>query len=210
MRFGNRVLLAFGLILSGCATSSSDLKLSEVPKDHGVIAGHIDVYNGEEKLDLSATFKKCFATFSDSKGDRQAYVKLDETGWVFAEVPQGSIYLSGILCLPGYMKSHLELETRQLEFAVAPDREMTYFGDVVFHFNYHGVSVLGMFGLVGAATQVATESGSPDAVQIKIEDKFDAASREYGQRFPSDSNSPRLFDATVQMNAPRPSPASAD
>jgi hypothetical protein len=42
--------LAILALLPACATSSSDLKPNEVPKDHRVIFGHVDVYNGDDKF----------------------------------------------------------------------------------------------------------------------------------------------------------------
>lgn len=57
------------LVISGCAHSSSDVKLSEVASGEGVLFGHVAAYKNESQLGTGWT-TQCFLTFSDEKKTR--------------------------------------------------------------------------------------------------------------------------------------------
>jgi hypothetical protein len=62
------------------------LKLDEVRDGRGVIFGHVDIYNGDDKLDGDSLYTRCVIFFSSENGDQAAKVQTDGTGWI-SEVP---------------------------------------------------------------------------------------------------------------------------
>jgi hypothetical protein len=189
---------------SGCSTGASDLRLSDVPKDNGVFMGHIDFYNGTEKIDGSSSLSRCYVRFENEKGDTLIRISTDESSWIFASAPIGRVYLSYVECNVGFLKGHPELETRELSFPVVASNP-TYFGHMSIYFKYHGFQVLGMFGAIGGAIDYATSS--KEANEMKIENKVDQAKLEYEKRYGGTDTSVKIIEAVIEKPVPKPSPA---
>lgn len=182
----NHLLIPAALfVVSGCAHSSSDVKLSEVENGQGVLFGHVDLYKNEKQLGTGWT-TPCFLSFSDEKEDTLVKVKVDETGWILASVPVGKVYLSEIYCKSGYLQSDFTMKPHGLSFSIPSEKSATYFGTLTVRFNYYRPSVL--------SGKVPT--------QIKIENQFDAAQQEFQKRFGADAGSFKLIDATIARDQP--------
>jgi hypothetical protein len=196
------ILIFSPLASTGCSTGASDLKLQDVPKDNGVFFGHVDFYNGQDKIDGSSVYKRCFISFENERGDTVAKISTDESSWIFASVPTGRIYLAEVLCNAGFLKTHPQMSTKELYFPVVASNP-TYFGHLTIYFDYHGTNAGAMFGLVGAVVEAASESGSKDTLQIKVENKLGEAKLEYEKRYHSETGPANIVEAVIVQPTPK-------
>ena len=83
-------LLALALLgttagaLIGCAGSAVNLRPDNIPKGHGAVFGHVELFYGEKNITSGA-----HVTFMDASNETKAEVAVDDTGWVFTTVEQG-------------------------------------------------------------------------------------------------------------------------
>jgi len=174
----------------GCATSASNLKLSEVPKGEVPLVGHIDIY-----IDDEVRTGRCYVTLSDEEGSRKAYISLDKTGWIFAHVKPGAVILSGANCTEGTIFMHPVLYTaKELQFCLPDSSNVSYFGHVTLRLaDKNPLPGLALFGLAGAATQAAIGAGHDDASKpFLVENRMPEALQEYRQRLGSEAEKTSL------------------
>jgi hypothetical protein len=131
--FQHGLLLCFvvGFFGSGCTTGAGNIKLEEMDEGDGVFFGHLDVYNGKEKIDNSGIYHRCYIGFENENKESVASIRMDESGWLFSSAKAGKIYLVNVICADGMLGTQVGMKTptRELFFSVSP-KTPTYFGNL--------------------------------------------------------------------------------
>ena len=181
------------LVCFGCATSASNLKLSEVPKDEVPFMGHIDVY-----VDGVVRTEHCYVEFTDEKESRKAYVSLDKTGWIFTHAKPGPTFISYALCNEGTVFKHaVEFRSRRVQFLPSNASQIAYFGHVTLKLA-DTLPGLAFLGAIGAVTKAAIESGHEDKLSsFVVESRMPEAQQEYQERFGEDASKAKLIEVRI-------------
>jgi hypothetical protein len=140
-------LLASWGVVAGCATTSSDFRLSAVGSDDAAIAGRILItYNGEPFNE------NCWATFGTSQ------LKLSLDGVVLFSAPKGWVSLGALQCKDGSIQ---HFRVRGAHFYARGNGWVNDFGDVqIIWVNDGGFKSSTMFGVVGAIVDESSDDGS--------------------------------------------------
>lgn len=118
-------ILCAGLTVAGCGrVSSTNLRPNALPPGHGAVFGRVQVFKGTKEVTGS-----CSVSFTDENNQEKGARSLDDSGWVFTSLPEGTTYLSFVQCA---VWNGLMYGTRALDFAVAAPGRATYFGHVRF------------------------------------------------------------------------------
>ena len=200
MKRGSAVIfLAYALTLLGCATSSSNLKPSELAPDKGAFFGHVQIFNQAEDITSS-----CYVEFTDKDDHRKQYTSLDKTGWVFTTGVPGETYLSmGICTIGGFFKKNIHFNTRDLKFNISDQNTIAYFGHVVIRMNDDGsvpVAAYMLGGAVGGAIAGAN-AAKTTAHAFDVSNKFEEATNEYRQRYGESAERLKLMNRVIVVKS---------
>lgn len=134
-------------MLAGCATMSSDFRLSAVGHQDAAIAGRIWItYNGKPFNE------NCTAMFGTH------VLKLSTDGVVLLSVPRGWTPLTSLACKDTSVQ---HVRVRGAHFFAQGNGWVSDFGDVTITWNTEGgFKPSTMFGLVGALVDAASDDGA--------------------------------------------------
>jgi hypothetical protein len=138
--------------------------------------GHVDVYN--LGADVTA---HCYVELTDEAGERQRYLSLDKTGWIFASVKPGTTYLSFVSCtVTDGTTFNVQHQTRELSFAVPGSGRIAYFGHVLVEFDQQGQNLLEAAFTPTPLVDYGERAPGP---YVEVYDRFGEAVREYNARY---------------------------
>jgi len=164
---------------SACASSASNLRLGDIPRDQGALFGNVEVVNEGENVTGS-----CYVTFTDGGDVVKGNLSLDETGWVFTAVAPGPTYLNQVRCLlGGFIKYNATYDARDLSLEVPGGDKIAYFGHVRVDLNSKGSGIVAATMLGGALGNLAASAGEGENAGAVVANRFDQAKREYESRY---------------------------
>jgi Peptidase family S41 len=183
--FESAVLSILCIIGTSCATSATKFSPDELKDNQGAFFGRVHIFNYGKEISGS-----CYVEFKDEKGERKAYLKLDNTGWIFASVTPGDTFLSKLDCTTGAQFGPINVTFDDLKFPVPSKNQITYFGDMAFRF----IRVPG--------TVIPFRQGRYDPLpagerRITVTNNYVDASREYRDRYANQHLELRVVDATT-------------
>ena len=151
MKLTSKTFLVTCALLSGCATTYKDFRVSDVNYKEGVAIGRVNITYNQKNYN-----SECAVCLYQTNGTGGPCQKLTEEGFVFLDILKGENSLGRVEC-----KDTSIYHYNPVKAIFTQNEGVTYFGDVKIDWqNQGGFKGTDMFGLVGALISEAQTYGT--------------------------------------------------
>lgn len=194
---GSNAWLTIAVIaMSACACAgAAPLRPDQIRPGDGAIVGRVRVFEDGDEVT-----GRCNVRFADARKEYKGdLVYLDDSGWVFATMPQGPTKLFVVMCAVWNGLMHV---SHDLAFQVPGRGRAAYFGHVRLNLNSER-------DCLGCRYPEDDESSEEREDPVLVEDRFEQTQREYARRYGRAASALVLFPSLVRsppppVAAPRP------